>query len=44
MYTHVKVVTKRAPTQEELAALDLSWRVTKHVKSNAIVVTDDHKT
>lgn len=39
-----KVVTDRAPSDDELAALDLSWRVTKHVKSNAIVVTDDHQT
>jgi phosphoribosylaminoimidazolecarboxamide formyltransferase/IMP cyclohydrolase len=33
-----KVVTKRAPTADELAALDLGWRVCKHVKSNAIVL------
>ena len=32
-----KVVTKRAPTAEELADLDFAWRVCKHVKSNAIV-------
>ena len=32
-----KVVTKRAPTDEELAGLDFAWRVCKHVKSNAIV-------
>jgi len=32
-----KVVSKRAPTGEELAALDFAWRVGKHVKSNAIV-------
>ncbi len=32
-----KVVTKRAPTDEELRALDFAWRVAKHVKSNAIV-------
>ncbi len=32
-----KVVTRRAPTAEELAALDFAWRVCKHVKSNAIV-------
>ena len=32
-----KVVTKRAPTPEELASLDFAWRVCKHVKSNAIV-------
>ena len=32
-----RVATKRAPTDEERAALDLAWRVCKHVKSNAIV-------
>lgn len=32
-----KVVTKRQPSAEELAALDFAWRVAKHVKSNAIV-------
>ncbi|HEU5058897.1 MAG TPA: bifunctional phosphoribosylaminoimidazolecarboxamide formyltransferase/IMP cyclohydrolase [Kofleriaceae bacterium] len=32
-----RVVTRRAPTAEELAALDFAWRVCKHVKSNAIV-------
>lgn len=33
-----KVVTKRAPTAEELEALELGWCVCKHVKSNAIVL------
>lgn len=33
-----KVATQRAPTQDELAALDFAWRVCKHVKSNAIVL------
>jgi phosphoribosylaminoimidazolecarboxamide formyltransferase/IMP cyclohydrolase len=33
-----KVVTKRAPTEEEYQALDFAWRVVKHVKSNAIVL------
>jgi phosphoribosylaminoimidazolecarboxamide formyltransferase / IMP cyclohydrolase len=32
-----KVVTQRAPTEEEWSALDMAWRVSKHVKSNAIV-------
>jgi phosphoribosylaminoimidazolecarboxamide formyltransferase/IMP cyclohydrolase len=32
-----KVVTKREPTKEELAAMIFGWRVVKHVKSNAIV-------
>jgi phosphoribosylaminoimidazolecarboxamide formyltransferase/IMP cyclohydrolase len=33
----LKVVTKRAPTETELADLLFAWRVAKHVKSNAIV-------
>jgi phosphoribosylaminoimidazolecarboxamide formyltransferase/IMP cyclohydrolase len=32
-----KVVTKRAPTDVELAAMIFGWRVVKNVKSNAIV-------
>ncbi len=32
-----KVVTKRVPTPDELAALDLAWACIPHVKSNAIV-------
>lgn len=35
---HAKVVTKRAPTESELRALGFAWLVTKHVKSNAIVM------
>ncbi|MBP7242634.1 bifunctional phosphoribosylaminoimidazolecarboxamide formyltransferase/IMP cyclohydrolase [Amaricoccus sp.] len=33
----LQVVTKRAPTEAELADLLFAWRVAKHVKSNAIV-------
>jgi phosphoribosylaminoimidazolecarboxamide formyltransferase/IMP cyclohydrolase len=33
----LKIVTKRQPTAEELRALLFSWRICKHVKSNAIV-------
>jgi len=33
-----KLVTKRAPTEAELSALEFSWCVCKHVKSNAIVL------
>ena len=32
-----KVVSKRAPTEEEWKALEFAWKVAKHVKSNAIV-------
>jgi phosphoribosylaminoimidazolecarboxamide formyltransferase/IMP cyclohydrolase len=33
----LKVVTKRAPTEEEFEALMFAWTVCKHAKSNAIV-------
>ncbi len=32
-----EVASKRAPSADELRALDFAWRVCKHVKSNAIV-------
>jgi phosphoribosylaminoimidazolecarboxamide formyltransferase/IMP cyclohydrolase len=32
-----KVVTRRSPTEDELAAMRFAWRACKHVKSNAIV-------
>lgn len=40
----LKVVTDRAPTAEELKALTFGWRVVKHTKSNAIVLTSDSQT
>ena len=33
----LKVVTERAPTDDEMTAMLFGWRVVKHVKSNAIV-------
>lgn len=33
-----QTVTKAKPTDEQLADLDFTWRIVKHVKSNAIVV------
>ncbi|EGW39382.1 bifunctional phosphoribosylaminoimidazolecarboxamide formyltransferase/IMP cyclohydrolase [Desulfosporosinus sp. OT] len=38
------VVTDLKPTEEDLSALDFAWRVVKHVKSNAIVVTNQKQT
>jgi phosphoribosylaminoimidazolecarboxamide formyltransferase/IMP cyclohydrolase len=32
-----QVKTRRAPTEEEWAAMEFGWKVCKHVKSNAIV-------
>lgn len=40
----VNVVTKREPTEQEWADLKLAWKVVKHVKSNAIVLTKDEMT
>jgi phosphoribosylaminoimidazolecarboxamide formyltransferase/IMP cyclohydrolase len=36
-----KTVSRRAPTEAELADLQFAWLVCKHVKSNAIVVCKD---
>ena len=38
------MVTDREPTEQEWEALQLGWSVVKHVKSNAIVVTDSQMT
>ncbi|MGK6318751.1 bifunctional phosphoribosylaminoimidazolecarboxamide formyltransferase/IMP cyclohydrolase [Sphingomonas sp. DT-204] len=40
----LKVVTKRAPTPQELADCRFAWTVAKHVKSNAIVYAKDGAT
>ncbi|GAB4060728.1 bifunctional phosphoribosylaminoimidazolecarboxamide formyltransferase/IMP cyclohydrolase [Uliginosibacterium sediminicola] len=40
----LKVVTKRAPSDKELADLLFAWRVAKYVKSNAIVYCKDSMT
>ncbi|MBO0469018.1 bifunctional phosphoribosylaminoimidazolecarboxamide formyltransferase/IMP cyclohydrolase [Enterococcus sp. DIV0242_7C1] len=39
-----QVVTKRAPSEKEIAALEFAWKAVKHVKSNAIVVANNHQT
>ena len=39
-----KVVTQRPPTAEEIEAMRFSWRIVKHVKSNAIVFTNSDRT
>ena len=33
-----RVVTRRAPTEEEMAGLRFAWAVCRHVKSNAVVI------
>ena len=40
----LKVVTRRAPTERELADLLFAWRVAKFVKSNAIIYATDKQT
>jgi phosphoribosylaminoimidazolecarboxamide formyltransferase/IMP cyclohydrolase len=40
----LNVVTKRAPSDQELADMLFAWRVAKHVKSNAIVYVKDGAT
>lgn len=40
----LKVVTKKAPTEEQMRDLLFAWKVAKHVKSNAIVYVRDGAT
>jgi phosphoribosylaminoimidazolecarboxamide formyltransferase / IMP cyclohydrolase len=39
-----QIVTQAQPTAAQLAEMMFAWKVSKHVKSNAIVVTRDHVT
>lgn len=40
----LKIVSKRQPTDDEVRAMLMAWRVCKHVKSNAIVLADNART
>ena len=40
----LRIVTKRAPSQEEMQTMQFAWKVCKHVKSNAIVFARDGAT
>ena len=40
----LKQVTERAPSDKEMSALKMAWKVAKHVKSNAIVIGDHEGT
>jgi phosphoribosylaminoimidazolecarboxamide formyltransferase / IMP cyclohydrolase len=42
--SELKVVTQRAPTSDEIRALLFGWKVSKHVKSNAIVFARESQT
>ncbi len=44
LYNELRVVSKRTPTEEEMADLLFAWRVAKFVKSNAIVYARDRMT
>lgn len=44
LFDEYKVVSKRQPTTAELKAMKFAWKVSKHVKSNAIVFTNDEST
>ena len=44
LHNELKVVTKRQPTEQEMLDLLFSWRVSKFVKSNAIVYGKDGMT
>ena len=38
----LKVVTKRAPTEKEMADLLFTWKIVKHIKSNGIAIGKDN--
>ena len=40
----LKAVTKKKPTKEEIASLLFGWKIAKHVRSNAIVLSQGTKT
>jgi phosphoribosylaminoimidazolecarboxamide formyltransferase / IMP cyclohydrolase len=40
----LKIVTKRAPTDQEMQDLLFAWKVAKHVKSNAIIFAKNGRT
>ncbi|MBI3320296.1 MAG: bifunctional phosphoribosylaminoimidazolecarboxamide formyltransferase/IMP cyclohydrolase [Candidatus Omnitrophica bacterium] len=44
MENAVRVVTKRAPTDDERSDLVFAWTVAKHVQSNGIVIARHHAT
>ena len=38
----INCVTKRQPTKQELADLEIAWKIVKHVKSNTIVLAKNN--
>ncbi|MBX3043990.1 MAG: bifunctional phosphoribosylaminoimidazolecarboxamide formyltransferase/IMP cyclohydrolase [Candidatus Kapabacteria bacterium] len=41
---NIRVVTEKQPSEYELRAMMFAWKISKHVKSNAIVYTSDDRT
>ncbi len=41
---NLEIVTKRKPTEEEIQSMSFAWKVAKHVKSNAIILTRADRT
>jgi phosphoribosylaminoimidazolecarboxamide formyltransferase/IMP cyclohydrolase len=39
-----RVVTEKAPTEAQWKALEMAWKVCKHVKSNAIILAKEDRT
>ncbi|MGT2895339.1 bifunctional phosphoribosylaminoimidazolecarboxamide formyltransferase/IMP cyclohydrolase [Streptococcus entericus] len=39
-----QVVTERQPSEQEVTALEFAWKAIKYVKSNGIIITNDHMT
>jgi phosphoribosylaminoimidazolecarboxamide formyltransferase/IMP cyclohydrolase len=39
-----RVVTEKAPTEAQWKALEMAWKVCKHVKSNAIILAKENRT
>jgi len=44
LYGEIRVVSQRAPSEEEMRDLLFAWKVAKFVKSNAIVYARDNRT
>lgn len=40
----LKIVSKRQPTEDEMKSMIFAWKISKHVKSNAIVIAKDSET
>ena len=41
---HLRFVTERKPSDQEIRSMLLAWKVCKHVKSNAIVIANETQT